>query len=433
MLLFIAITATLNLCLGYALGVYIGEFPGLSASPRRKPVDPPNVDFDLSMPEEEPAPAPRTTPAKAKAPTPVAEPEPAPAEPEPTPSAAEPAAAADSSKPSHAEVMDGLAAFQAQLAKMGAEMKDTVEDEQAFGECTGRLQQANHDYLEQAQTTIDELGEDPADEAAAACRDVIEENAKLVSERSEEIDSLLADGAPDEAARTELIAKTESLSESVAEAEQKIEAVTETAAGEGAAPPKEESAEAEAAPKADRHADKLLDPESRLATIATLQQAIDEELNAGGNVVIATVRRDPLDAQDAADSDLESRLLATLTDMAGEVLSDTHLMAPSGDDRLLMLLSGDTGEEASQRVERLRQQVEKTTFSAGKGKLQATVTCGVAESDESISREELLELADEAIAESERHGVNRSYHHDGRFPAPVIPEDYAAKSKTVSI
>ena len=328
-------------------------------------------------------------------------------------------------------MLQGVAAFQSQLAKMGEEMKSAADDEQAFGECSDRLQKANHEYLEQAQSQMEELSADPEDSTASACRDVLEENTKLVADASEEIDSILADGTPDEEARAELMAKTETLTETVAEAEQKIEAVVEAEqpsdAGDAATP-------AEDAPKenagSDPHADELLDADSRLATLDSIQQAIDEAVDGADPVVIATVRRDPMET---ADADVESRVLAGLTEMVGEVLEETHLMAPLADDQLLVLLTGDTAEEASQRVERIRQQVEKTTFVADKDKHQVTVTCAVAESDEQVTREGLLEFAEEALGESERHGANRSYHHDGRFPAPVIPEEIEVTAKTVTV
>ena len=232
MILFIALTSTFNLCVGYVLGVYFGELPGLPtlSLPRRKPVDPPEAAIDLTVDDSPKKGAKPEAAAAPPAPEPEPEPEsqPAPAE----PPAAEPVAKKKSeSKPSHAEVISGLNAFQAQLAKMGSEMKAAADDETAFGECTDRLQKANSEYLEQAQTTIDELGEDPADTTAVECRGVIEESAKLVSETNEEIDSLLADGPPDEAARAELIAKTESLTDAVAEAEEKLEEVIEAPSG----------------------------------------------------------------------------------------------------------------------------------------------------------------------------------------------------------
>ncbi|MEM6328886.1 MAG: hypothetical protein AAF790_01425 [Planctomycetota bacterium] len=432
MIWFVAITATLNLCVGYTLGVMIGELPTLPALPargRRRPVDPPDVDIDLD------APAPPDDDTQQAATSHDAPPPPA-----------EQDAGQPTAQPSHAEVMQGLAAFQAQLAKMGSEMQDAADDERAFGECSGRLQQANHDYLEQAQHTIEGLSSDPTNADAVACRDAIEENAKVVLETSDEIDAILADGPPDAAAREELIAKTESLTESVANAERKVEAAgpepkredapQATAADEASAEDttgsEEDPAAGGAPPEPGAGAGGSIDPASHLATLGVLQQAIDDEIASSPEAIIAAVRRDPLEA-DGAGADVESRLLAALTDIADELLGETQLFSPQGDDRLLMLLRGDNLDEASQRVEQLRQAVEKTTFTAGDDALQATVTCVLAEAGDGADRDELLELAEEALAEADRLGGNRSYHHDGRFPAPIPAEDLNCPARSRSI
>ena len=480
MLLFIAITATLNLGIGYVLGVYIGVMPSLPALPRRKPAEPPEADLDLTAPPK-PSKAAKAKPAAdpASDPAPDGKPEPVTAE----ATGDEPEPAAKPTKPSRAEVMDGLAAFQAQLAKASEDLQENVDDDEAFDECTGRLQEANHAFLEKAQTTIDELGDDPTDSEAADCRDVLEENAKRVGEKSDEIDAMLADGAPDAETRKKLISTTESLGESVAEAGEQLQAQVEDesddeshgeANGEGGEGDDGESvedasetadaiesadadddgddergnedevAEAEEASadeaegdeaEGDRRADRVLDADSRLTTLSGLMETIAEELKSDDRtVVVAALQRDPVEPPDGADAtDIESRLLAGITELVGETLGDAHMMAPDTDNRLLILLSGESGEEASQRIERLRQDVENARFVADGAEFTTTATGAVAEAVDEVTCDELLEQVGEALAEGDRHGRNRSYHHDGRFPAPVMPDEYSPNAKTLTI
>ena len=178
----------------------------------------------------------------------------------------------------------------------------------------------------------------------------------------------------------------------------------------------------------------MFDGDSPLTTLSALQQELDKEIEADSRTVVATIRRDPVESPDSVDAtEVESKLLASLTEMTEAMLGETHLVAPQSNDRLLVLMRGDTADAAAQRMERLRQDFEKTTFVAGEAELQATITCGIAEANEVASGAELLELADEALLESENDGTNRSYYHDGQFPSPVPPEEYQAKSQTIRI
>ncbi|MEM8864479.1 MAG: hypothetical protein AAGF31_02905 [Planctomycetota bacterium] len=425
MLWFIALVATLNLCIGYALGVYIGEMPSL---PSRKPVDPPEPALDLATPAPEPAPQPT-------APTSIAE-----TTPQPVEESAEPAATTEEAAPPTQEkskpaptpeqVMDGMAAFQAQLAKMGADMQASIADDDAFGQHADRLQQANHDYLERTQTTLDELG-DATDDESANCRDILAENAKQVGAASDEIDAMLADGVPDAAARESLIAKTEELESTVGAAERDIEAKVEGASIDSATTQNGAPDEPEAETGEDSEGDLAA---SAMVTIEEAQAAIQAALDAGEDqVVVAGVRHDQIELPEGAGEETEVRLLNAISELASGLIDEQQLLAPRENGELLMVLRGDDVEQATQRIETLRQQIEKATFVAGDAKLQTTVTCGLAESTDGITQYELLDFVDEAIGESERHGGNRSYHHDGRYPAPVMPEEIKVAPQTVNL
>lgn len=189
MLLFIAIVATLNLCAGYVIGAHIGWLPawleggGFSLSfklpfklpfPRRK-VDDKEADDDKNA-DDEPE---------------VAAEEPA------DDSIAESQAEADTpdevvdssaTKVSHVEVMEGLSAFQDQLAGLTKELAETDEDA-AFDECCERVQQANHEYLDHANDAVKTLA---SDEEAAPIRDAVKAGAEEVKRVSDEFDSTMA-------------------------------------------------------------------------------------------------------------------------------------------------------------------------------------------------------------------------------------------------
>ena len=437
MLLYVALSATLNLCIGYALGVYFGELPGM---PRRRPAELPEPEIDLMAP----------TPAPAAAPAPAEPAKPA-ADTASTPHATEsqPATPAVAEKPAEetkpaatqgpADVMQGLSAFQEQLAKLGAEMK-AADNDKSFDDCAGRLQDANHEYLEKANSTLEELDDDPENTQATTCREVLKENAERVEEATGEIDSLLANGELDDAGRAKIIGQASALKESVESASQRLEeasnstdptAQADPAAAEATEPPAPDTTEADNAaanPPAKP-------PAGVLSSLDAVMEKIDEALaDSVDHVVIASVRRDPLtlpEGQDAAE--VENQLLATIGEMLDEILDPTHTAATQAGDQILMVLTGDSVEQATSRVEHLRQLVEQTTFTAAGSKLDATITCALAEAPDGASRDQLLEYASEALAEADRHGVNRSYHHDGRFPAPVMPEEVKVEKRSVAL
>lgn len=154
----------------------------------------------------------------------------------------------------------------------------------------------------------------------------------------------------------------------------------------------------------------------------------------GEHLVVAAVRPDPIQLAEGVEiEELDTRLLTSLTTLVQELTEATHGTACNTNGQLLIALPGDTPEEASRRLDTLRQQVEKTTFDAGETKLQATVTCAIAEAGDEPSRQALLDNLEEALGESERHGSNRSYHHDGRFPAPALPEEAQIAPRTIAL
>lgn len=425
MLLFIAIVATLNLCLGYVMGVWIGELPSL---PSRKPKDPPEPALDLN-PEIETDAKPAAKKTAPKKPAPKPEP---PAEEE-----------ASASKPTPEQVMEGMAAFQAQLAKVGAEMQASVDDEDAFGECAGRLQQANHEYLEQSKTNIEELSSDPNDHDAIVCSELLAENTKQVGEKSEEIDSMLADGVPDEATREKLVDTTSDLEKLVQSGENTIDTKAEGSAD--AKPEDEPAAEDNNADQADA-GELAADGDSTdedsaggddpLAKLDAAQRAIQAALDVGvDELVVATVQRDPLEDAGADDAtSLEAKLFEAVTEIVSEYVDDSHVVAPQEDGSLLLALTGDTPQKATERIEQIRQLVEKATFVDGSDKVKATVTCALADAAGGLGREQIIENLHEALGESAQHGANRSYHHDGSFPAPVNPdESIEVESRTITL
>lgn len=442
MLLYVAIVATLNLCAGYVLGAKIRRLPalldrfdplGLSSLAEEQD----DVPLIVEKPKSKPAakPAPPVDPEPAEEPVaPVAsihEDEQPPQETTETPDA-EAAEAAEStdSHPMTEKVMEGLSAFQAQLADLGKELQDTNEED-AFDDCCERIQQANHEYLDHASDAIEQLADDA--DAAPVC-EAVKAGAEEVRQKSDEFDSTLASETKDDEVRDKLRGLSDELIETASSVETKI---GEQTAGDEPPESDEQTSELELPPLE-------IDAATNLATIDSLLERLDTLLaDSEGKppLLVGAIQADkPQEGEIAAES--LPQLMQRLGELVSEAILDPDAEQESGqipslaihnDNQLLVLLPGDSVDQASRRMELVRQQVEATTFVDGEQERSLTVSCGLAQSSSNCNRDVLQEHLAESLSEAYRYGGNRACHHDGKFPAPVMPEEVSVEPRTVTL
>lgn len=377
LLLYIALIATLNLCIGYVLGATFGMRTELPA------VKLPKVRRSKSVDDEPLVQAPSESPVRDAAPPPPA----APAETE-----------------EDQDLMSGLAAFQAQLAQMGEDLKDSRDDAEAFDANAKTMQDANHAYLESAQQQIDKLpeGDVRRDSAAAGVQEV--------GRISDEFDAIVDEGLEDEQTRAKLVDKSDELSEKVTE-------VRETQAEQ------------------DRAARSTAAAEAGLATLDSLLGQIDAALSDGAEPKHRTavlVRRDAAEAEQT-DEGLAQKLRAKVRQIVRDAAPDAGLVAAFDDDQILLMLEEGDIDAMTERIDTLRQQIEKTTFTVNGAQHSTTITCAIADLPGAESHDDVLECLKEAMDESARFGANRTFHHDGKFPTPAPPTEAAVEPQTVEL
>ena len=443
MVLYIAFIASFNLCVGYVLGVYIGVMPGLKRratedTPDEEPIElaqavvapkkakpAPKPAAKLAEPEPaqaeaapEPEP-PEESPAEvaqeesaeeepaveaAEATEPEPEPEPVPeieAEAEPE---AEPVRKAQTS-----DILAGLASFREKLSAVGDELRK-ADDEEAVEQCAGDLKKANDDYLEQAHEAIDSI--DQADEAANAedeqLKATLVEQADQVEKANNRIDEAMQADDPTKI-KEQLIASTDELVESTEKAESSLPGAAE---------------EAEDSPG-----------ELGLVELDKLMVAIDQELEEDGEQGRLQVAAICFDLPDGGESKLENadRLLSGLGQIVEELLGPGQAAAIDEENRLLLLLSGDDESAATEKCELARQKVSAARFVCDEQEVAATVSCAVVDNSGTSDRNVLLQRLGESMEEASRYGSNRTFHHDGKFPAPVVPHTMEVESQTITI
>lgn len=370
MFFYICFLIAFNLCVGYALGAYIGTPWGTPGRGGRRL-------------------APRTEEADPPA-------EPAPGEPVASRSSIELPETSD------AALLAGLASFQQQIAEIGSELENSRDDPEAFGEHARHLQQANHDYLEAAQ---DIQQRDPASGAASG----VAEGIDRIGSASKDVDELIEAGLEDAAKRDQVLTATGELSEAAGQVHNGLE--------QYAAELKE-----------------LRDPASGLGVLDGLLAEIDTLLCDGGAEQLRTAVVVQMDEPPAGtDPEFAAAVRAKLGEIIGGQVTDPGSACRLTEAQYLLLPEDTEFNEIAEQVEALRKQIEATCFVRDGQELGVTVSCAIADMPGAQNREALLARLEAALAETANQGVNRTFHHDGSFAAVVEGVGAEAAPQTIDV
>ncbi len=362
---YIAFIATLNLCLGYALGVWIGVMPGISPRLGDEGEDDEFIDLVRSATPAPPSEA--TQPAQASASA---------AAPPPADSAAEDPIAeqtevdstsAETTSPEPIDVLEGLAAFKARLESVSARLGETADDRRAIDVCAGELKQANSEFLEHSTVAIDRLGLDsPVDNSIEQqqLRQTLVGQSAEVERANQEIDEILAESDND-VVRQRLIHSSEQLVESTTAVEQVIQELAPSLS------------QPDEVPK-ESPGDTVSNPFSAV-DIERLQAEIEDHMaveSAGAPLQVAAVS---LAAGGESTVAQAERLIRGLQRIVERELNEGQSVGVDEAGRLLLVLTGDDEPTANLRCERIRQQVAATTFRQDGVLVTAAARCAVAD------------------------------------------------------
>lgn len=448
MFTYLAVIAALNLCIGYALGVYFGGLPRLSSPVRKeKAKQAPSPDGAEGVTARNRK---RSLEwlaglqlvkglaglARRQKHTPATPPQ-------------------STVAPNTDTVLSGLASFRKRLSTVGNGIKAAEGTHEAIYKCAGELKQTGVEYLGHASESLDLFGENPATTSAASLKDTLQNHTEQVAKVTAGIDQLV-DPANPEKSRDNLLASTHQLDASAAHTQEQVEliaAVDHLPGGLGASPRTTTPAASQPAPAADPPAVGEVDPssfedssfdevlsgleagESAIVGIERLMQATTDylaESNEKHPLHMAAVAFDPV-LPGGGELSSDDRLNRALLELVETSLDAGQQAAFDPEGRVLLLLAGDDQSTASRRCERIRQQVAVTTFQVGSNPIQATVSCGLSDSSRTSDRGKLLEFLAESIDEARRLGANRTFHHDGKFPAPIVPQTIEVAPRTVEV
>jgi diguanylate cyclase len=98
------------------------------------------------------------------------------------------------------------------------------------------------------------------------------------------------------------------------------------------------------------------------------------------------------------------------------------------------LLLGNTGaRNATGTVERVRQAVQLMSFRHNEHEIRVTLSCSVVEAQAGDTSDTLFQRVEATLQEAKRYGRNRTFLHEGDYPTPVMPLNFALEERSVSV
>jgi len=118
--------------------------------------------------------------------------------------------------------------------------------------------------------------------------------------------------------------------------------------------------------------------------------------------------------------------------LRGECASSVTVARYSGQQFLLLFPDADV-RTAVDTVERIRQIVELARFYRGETEIRVTVSAAAVEAAPGDSVEDLIERAETTLHEAKRYGRSRTFLHEGKFPAPVVPPTLSPEPRRIEL
>jgi PleD family two-component response regulator len=91
--------------------------------------------------------------------------------------------------------------------------------------------------------------------------------------------------------------------------------------------------------------------------------------------------------------------------------------------RFLLTFSELEMAAAASLIETCRQTIASAHFEREDLDIRVTVSCALTAARVDDSPSSVLLRVESALGESKRYGRNRTFRHDGKYPAPVVPPE----------
>lgn len=118
--------------------------------------------------------------------------------------------------------------------------------------------------------------------------------------------------------------------------------------------------------------------------------------------------------------------------LRGQNLRDAVWARYAG-DQFLLLLPRAVLRRTVEEAERIRQQMEATLITVGQESVSLTLSAAITELRTDDTTTSFFRRLEETLQHAKKAGGNRSFTHDGRAPAPVIPPNLQVASRTIQV
>lgn len=127
------------------------------------------------------------------------------------------------------------------------------------------------------------------------------------------------------------------------------------------------------------------------------------------------------------------RLIDHIVEIARQTIPDPYALEHYSGQRLVVLIPDKLPNAATEDIELARETVSKTMFTIGKAEYKITVTCAIAEATPNERPEVLFRRLAETLQEAKRYGRDRTFLHEGDYPAPVVPPHLDVEPRVIEL
>jgi len=127
-----------------------------------------------------------------------------------------------------------------------------------------------------------------------------------------------------------------------------------------------------------------------------------------------------------------NRMLSALGKLL-ETEIDTGVVARFSGQRFFLLFPDGDARAATNGVEKVRQTIAKTCFLHRNSENRVTVSCASTAAILDDTSASLIARTEMALQEAKRYGRNRTFLHEGEYPAPVVPPQFTLDERRITL
>ncbi|MEX0938452.1 MAG: diguanylate cyclase [Pirellulales bacterium] len=119
--------------------------------------------------------------------------------------------------------------------------------------------------------------------------------------------------------------------------------------------------------------------------------------------------------------ELCDRVLAAIGKLVNEIATADELVVRYAAQQYMIVFPDKLARQCANKVETVRQQVEQSRLVGDGREVRLTTSCAVIQADDDDTLETLIARLEETLEEAKRYGRNRTFIHEGKYPAPLVP------------